>query len=107
MAVEQSIHHNSAGIPNRACVAATAAIHHTPAGAQPNMHGAGPSAFPARTAQSCILCGAAVAHTSLHGVRRLLRAHCWLNGASNATSCLLQTRHLTVNMHGDQFCRHE
>ncbi|KAH8615648.1 hypothetical protein ERJ75_000564200 [Trypanosoma vivax] len=38
-----------------------------------------------RTAQSCSLRGAAVAHTSLHGVR---------------VSCLLRTRHLPVNRHG-------
>ncbi|CCD20259.1 hypothetical protein, conserved in T. vivax [Trypanosoma vivax Y486] len=83
--VQRSIRHNSAGVPNRACVAATASQR--------------------RTALSGILYGAAVAHASPHGVS-VSCAHCWLNGASNAASCLLQTRHLAVNRHGELFCRH-
>ncbi|CCD20671.1 hypothetical protein, conserved in T.vivax [Trypanosoma vivax Y486] len=59
-----------------------------------------------RAALSGILYSGAVAHASPHGVS-VSCAHCWLNGASNATSCLLQTRHLTVNRHGELFCRHE
>ncbi|CCD19875.1 hypothetical protein, conserved in T. vivax, partial [Trypanosoma vivax Y486] len=57
-----------------------------------------------RAALSGILYGAPVAHTSLHGVKRFLRAHLWLNGTSNTTSWLLRTRHLAVNIHGEQFC---
>ncbi|CCD20759.1 hypothetical protein, conserved in T. vivax [Trypanosoma vivax Y486] len=58
-----------------------------------------------RAALSGILYSGAVAHASPHGVS-VSCAHCWLNGASNAASCLLQTRHLTVNRHGELFCRH-
>ncbi|CCD21310.1 hypothetical protein, conserved in T.vivax [Trypanosoma vivax Y486] len=59
-----------------------------------------------RAALSGILYSGAVAHASPHGVS-VSCAHCWLNGASNATSCVLQTRHLTVNRHGELFCHHE
>ncbi|KAG8345800.1 hypothetical protein TRVL_03361 [Trypanosoma vivax] len=58
-------------------------------------------------ASSCSLYGAAVVHNPLHSIMRFLRAHRWMNGASNTISCLLQTRHLAVNRHRSQFCRHE